>query len=210
MAPAVSPLRIFAVVARWLRRQATTAPMVDPLPPAVSTSHPTRLPNAPVAPRGSPLVAPPSEASPSLDYFISYTGVDREWAAWIAWQLEDAGYTVVLQEWDFRPGNNFVLMMDRAMRAQQTVIVLSNAFLEAGYTQPEWARAIADDPQGLQRRLIPVRISPCEVTGLLKPVIYVDLVALDAMTARRVLLDGVRPGRAKPTTEPRYPGGVGK
>lgn len=166
-----------------------------------------RAPSAVEVTVPSPL-APPSETTPLPDYFISYTGVDRKWAAWIAWQLEDAGYMVVLQEWDFRPGHNFILMMDRATRARQTVIVLSKAFLEAGYTQPEWARAMADDPQGLQRRLIPIRISPCEVTGLLRPVIYVDLVDLDVATARRALLDGVRPGRAKPSTEPPYPGGA--
>jgi hypothetical protein len=25
------------------------------------------------------------------DFFISYTGADRRWAEWIAWQLEEAG-----------------------------------------------------------------------------------------------------------------------
>jgi hypothetical protein len=43
-----------------------------------------------------------------IDFFISYTGVDRAWAAWIAWQLQDAGYTSVLQAWDFRPSTNFL------------------------------------------------------------------------------------------------------
>ncbi len=28
------------------------------------------------------------------DFFISYTGSDRQWAEWIALQLEQAGYTV--------------------------------------------------------------------------------------------------------------------
>jgi TIR domain len=31
------------------------------------------------------------------DFFVSYTGADRAWAEWIAWQLEDAGYSIVLQ-----------------------------------------------------------------------------------------------------------------
>jgi hypothetical protein len=26
------------------------------------------------------------------DFFISYTGADRAWAEWVAWQLIDAGY----------------------------------------------------------------------------------------------------------------------
>jgi hypothetical protein len=39
------------------------------------------------------------------DFFVSYTGVDRQWAEWIACVLEEAGHTVVLQAWDFRPGS---------------------------------------------------------------------------------------------------------
>jgi len=27
------------------------------------------------------------------DFFISYNSADRTWAEWIAWQLEEAGYT---------------------------------------------------------------------------------------------------------------------
>ena len=43
------------------------------------------------------------------DFFISYNRADRTWAEWIAWQLEEAGYTTVLQAWDFGPGSNFAL-----------------------------------------------------------------------------------------------------
>ena len=42
------------------------------------------------------------------DFFISYTGVNRSWAEWIAVQLEAAGYTTVLQAWDFRPGSDLL------------------------------------------------------------------------------------------------------
>jgi len=205
MASTVSLSRVLGPLARLLRM--CIAVQEGPRAALAPVSHAVPAPRGPVAPvTFSPLDAP-SETAPPPDYFISYTGVDREWAAWIAWQLEDSGFTVVLQEWDFRPGHNFLLMMDRATRARQTVIVLSAGFLEAGYTQPEWARAMVDDPQGLQRRLVPVRVSSCEVTGLLRPVIYVDLVGLDAAAARSALLDGVRPGRAKPSREPRFPGG---
>ena len=48
------------------------------------------------------------------DFFISYNKADREWAEWIAWQLEKDGFSTVLQAWDFRPGCNFVLEMQKA------------------------------------------------------------------------------------------------
>ncbi|MCH8289827.1 toll/interleukin-1 receptor domain-containing protein, partial [Candidatus Poribacteria bacterium] len=35
------------------------------------------------------------------DFFVSYNRADRAWAEWIAWHLEEAGYTVVIQAWDF-------------------------------------------------------------------------------------------------------------
>jgi len=30
------------------------------------------------------------------DFFISYTGADRQWAEWIAWHLEQAGYSTII------------------------------------------------------------------------------------------------------------------
>jgi hypothetical protein len=30
-----------------------------------------------------------------------------QWAEWIAWQLEDEGYQVVVQAWDFSPGRDW-------------------------------------------------------------------------------------------------------
>jgi hypothetical protein len=37
------------------------------------------------------------EGTAMTDFFISYTHVDRPWAEWIAWQLEAAGDTTVIQ-----------------------------------------------------------------------------------------------------------------
>jgi hypothetical protein len=45
------------------------------------------------------------------DFFISYTSADETWTEWIAWELEAAGYRVLIQAWDFRPGVNFVTAM---------------------------------------------------------------------------------------------------
>ena len=67
------------------------------------------------------------------DFFISYNRQDKQWAEWLAWTLEEAKYTVVLQAWDFRPGGNFVLDMQRAMtETKQTIAVLSDNYLASG------------------------------------------------------------------------------
>jgi len=59
------------------------------------------------------------------DFFISYTQADRAWAEWIAWQLEEAGYSVTIQAWHFRPGHNFPLEMDRALRKTEGIVTLT-------------------------------------------------------------------------------------
>ena len=139
-------------------------------------------------------------------FFISYNGKDKAWAEWIAWTLEEAGYEVVIQAWDFRPGGNFVLEMQKAATGtERTIAVLSDNYLNAEYTQPEWADAFARDPQGNQRTLIPVRISPCRPTGLLATQIYADLVGLPMDDAHTTLLEALRP-RGKPDTPPGFPG----
>ena len=51
------------------------------------------------------------------DFFINYTGVDSIWAEWIAYTLEDEGFTTIIQAWDFRPGSNFALEMQNATMA---------------------------------------------------------------------------------------------
>lgn len=141
------------------------------------------------------------------DFFISYTSVDKYWAEWIAWVLEEGGYTVVLQEWDFRPGSNFVLEMQKAVKeSDRTIAVLTPSFLEASYTSPEWAAAFAKDPEGTKKNLVPVKVQGCTPEGLLKTIIHIDLVGHDEETAREKLLEGMKSSRAKPNQPPIYPG----
>ena len=57
-----------------------------------------------------------------VDFFVSYTSADRPWAEWIAWVLEAADYTVLVQAWDFGAGANFVLEMHRAARISNRTV----------------------------------------------------------------------------------------
>lgn len=138
------------------------------------------------------------------DFFISYNSADEDDATWIAWQLEETGYTVIIQAWDFKKGNNFVIEMNKAsIAAKQTIAILSPNFLASQYTLPEWAAAFAQDPTGTQRKLIPVRVKPVEITsGLLVAINYIDIVGIDRETAKQKLLQGVKGERLKPATEP--------
>jgi hypothetical protein len=52
-----------------------------------------------------------AKESTMKDFFVSFNSADKAWADWISWTLEEGGYQVVYQNWDFRPGGNFVLEM---------------------------------------------------------------------------------------------------
>lgn len=140
------------------------------------------------------------------DFFISYNSADQERAAWIAWQLEAAGFTTVIQAWDFGPGQNFVLAMQQAAtEAKRTIAVLSPNYLASKFTASEWAAAFAQDPTGKKRLLVPVRVKQVDLTGLLAPIVYIDLVGCtDKSEAIRRLLEGVNPIRNKPLAEPDF------
>jgi formylglycine-generating enzyme required for sulfatase activity len=144
------------------------------------------------------------------DFFISYNKADRQWAEWIAWQLEEAGYSLIIQEWDFRPGGNFVIEMQKALEGtKKTISVLSESYLNAEFTQPEWAAVFARDPQSLQGTLLLVKVENCEPQGLLTPLIYVSLLDMDEPTARDKLLSALK-DRGKPDQPPFFPGAPAK
>ncbi len=140
------------------------------------------------------------------DFFISYSHADQRWAEWIAWHLEAEGYHTMLQAWDFLAGSNFVLDMDAAARhATRTIAVLSPDYFASQFTPSEWAAAFRRDPTSEQGQLLPVRVRPCDVEGLLGQIVYLDLVDQDEATARGTLLQGIKHERRKPSTPPAFP-----
>ncbi|MGH3248904.1 MAG: toll/interleukin-1 receptor domain-containing protein, partial [Trebonia sp.] len=159
-----------------------------------------------------PEASMPAPSTPTV-LFVSYTPADEGWASWIAWELESAGYRVVLQAWDFVPGTNFVDFMDRGVAGAGAVIaVLSRSYLSSRFGRWEWQTAILADPLDPGAKLITVRVEDCAIEGLLSTITYVDLVgAPDPATARDLLLTRVGhtlAGRAKPDDRPAFPNAV--
>ena len=54
--------------------------------------------------RKSQFAIEPGELEDMKDFFISYHKADKNWTEWSAWTLEEAEYSVVIQAWNFRPG----------------------------------------------------------------------------------------------------------
>lgn len=139
------------------------------------------------------------------DFFISYNNRDKQWANWIAGVLEGNGYSTIIQERDFKPGNNFVLEMQAALeKCRKIIAVLSKNYLESFFCQPEWASAFSSDPTGNKGTLIPVRIDNTSPPGLLAPIIYIDLYGCTEDDAVTILLDGVSEKRT--LSIPKFPG----
>ena len=135
------------------------------------------------------------------DFFVSFTQADRAWATWVAWALEGAGYSVFFQDWDFK--GNFILEMDKAhAQSRRTIAVLSPDYLASRFAAPEWAARFAQDATSEHDLLIPVRVRPCALDGLLAQVVYVDLVGCGEAAAREKLLRRVEGIRLKPDGRP--------
>ncbi|MCM3920292.1 toll/interleukin-1 receptor domain-containing protein [Frankia sp. AiPs1] len=158
---------------------------------------------------GVPPATDTASGSPGpVDFFVSYTAVDEAWAQWVAWQLEAAGYTTLIQAWDFGAGAHFVTEMHQAAQhAARTVAVLSTAYLSSAYAAAEWQAAWERDPSGQDRKLLVFRIEDCSRPGLLGQVVGVDLFDVDPDAAAARLVAAARGQRGKPPAEPSFPGG---
>jgi len=160
------------------------------------------------------------------DFFISYAVEDRAWAEWIGWQLESAGYKVLIQAWDFSAGARHGSWINEGIdRAESVIVVLSSAYARSVFGEAEWQAAwTASSARPGTRRIIPVKVDhSASPPGLLATLIYLDLTGVDEDAARERLLSGVEgkekpraapgfpdsrqslPGRRKPTSEPEFP-----
>jgi len=133
------------------------------------------------------------------DFFVSFTEADAAWAEWIAEQAErvrgvdDSPSTVLFQKWDFVPGTNWVTMIDNGVQQAARIIpVLTERYLRhCPYGTAEWQAVWQNDPNGVDRRVLPVRVSKCDPTGLLGAIVYIDLADLSAAEATTTLADGL-------------------
>ena len=149
---------------------------------------------------------------PPTDIYLSYVTEDRQWADWIAAVLVQAHFRVRRPTESVPAGSN---ERDEAARAaaaaNRTVAVVSSAYLRSPQSLGV-REAVAGDPAGVNRRLIPVRVSETRVSEPFAERAVLDLTRRDATQAAEEILRAlgrpVRPGdrQADPLpSEPRYP-----
>jgi len=129
----------------------------------------------------------------TVNFFISYTSSDEAWARWIAWELNRAGYTYRLQAEHFPPGTRFINEMRTWLdNSDHVLAVMSEEYFRSRIASLEMQSAIAEDPLGLARRVIPIRIKEFTLPSLFNDLVYIDFVGKSEAEQRRALVAGLR------------------
>ena len=124
------------------------------------------------------------------DYFISYAGADRDWAIWVATQLEGAGLTVELDEWDWPPGSDAIVQMSTALeRADRVLALWSPSYFDPkSWAGKELSAAMYQAHRRQAGRLIPVVVRAVEPPPLFGPLVAIRLDGLPEVQASALLI----------------------
>ncbi len=108
---------------------------------------------------------------------------------WIAWHLENAGFAVTVQDWDFVPGTPWRRRVRQGIETADTVLaVVSRAYLDSRHAREEWETARDALAAGTLHRLIVARTEDIPPTwaGVNASI---DLFGVPRDVARRRLLE---------------------
>lgn len=127
------------------------------------------------------------------DFFVSYTKTDTNYATWVAELLESNHYTVTIQAWDFRAGDNFISKINEALlECEKLVVILSQNYLKSKWCEAEWTSKLAEQIELKDRRIIPIKIEPVDLKGLLSPIVYIDIVDKSENEAKQEILNKIK------------------
>jgi hypothetical protein len=121
-------------------------------------------------------------------FLISRAGAEKHWAELIAGVVRDVGHEAIYQDQDFVEGTSFPQNMMLAAESDCTIAVLSPAYFESEHCLAELHAALASDPIGVHRRILPVRVVASELPRLVAHLAAVDLVGCDEDLARKRLM----------------------
>lgn len=126
--------------------------------------------------------------SEKIDFFISYSHVDKQWGEWIANCLEKEGYSTFWGERDLKVGDNFVsIIQEYIEKADKLIAVFSPSYFSSTFCQAEVSAMLAKKRNGI----IPVKVSDAQPIGELENILYVDLYNVNESEAKKRLLKAV-------------------
>ena len=132
----------------------------------------------------APAPAPAAPLPIRYDVFVSYRheGADSVFARNLVAALEAEGYTVAIDERDFRANASFLQEMERAVRQSRfTAAVISRRYLESGNTEEEVMISRVLDLGDRKRRLIPLLIEPVAMPVWLYGIVGIDWTKRDPL-----------------------------
>ena len=106
-------------------------------------------------------------ANAMADIFISYTAADRDWAFWIAKELEALGHVPHVHEWEIeRGGDIYAWMEQRHDTADHVLCVVSDGYLKAPYSTLERNAALWQAASNRPGFVLFVAVQACKLPTL--------------------------------------------
>ena len=119
------------------------------------------------------------------DIFVSYTSSDRDWAFWIAKELEALGHLPRVHEWEIDRGDDIYAWMEQRHDAADHVLcVVSDDYLKAPYSTLERNAAIWHATSRRSGFVLFVAVKPCRLPTLADHVRRCELFGIPEDAAR--------------------------
>lgn len=122
-----------------------------------------------------------------VDFFVSSSHTDIQWAEWIVNCIEKEGYTTFWGERDLFIGDNFIsIIQDYLEGADNFIAVLSPSYSASAYCQAEVSSVLLKG-----KKIIPIKVSEEKPTGDIAKLLYVDIYNIDEKKAKEKLFNAI-------------------
>jgi hypothetical protein len=119
------------------------------------------------------------------DIFVSYTSSDRDWAFWIAKELQALGHTSHVHEWEIKSGDDIYAWIEKHLDgADHVLCVVSDECLTAPYSTLERNAALWQAAKNRPGFVLLVTVKPCRLPALSDHIRRCELFGIPEEAAR--------------------------
>jgi len=109
--------------------------------------------------------------------FISHRGEDIDTVERLAAQLRQAGFEVWLDKWNISVGDSIIERINAGLEnARYLILCYSEAEVLSPWMSREWMAALAQQLNGYEVKVLPVRLSGGKPPAIMADIKYADLV----------------------------------